>query len=177
MNQAMLNVPLTHDIRSENSLNRGFSPCQHPPFHLTGFGFLKRVPSSKVFRLWGRVTTKLCLTFLLTAPTWAFPYINADGKKVEVAPNLEPRKPAVVFFHAPWSKTSSRYQVELESWEAKQTDYTVLGVQVKNLTSPVAKQYGVTSVPWFVIYDEEGQISSCGQPALQEVLKLMKETP
>ncbi len=94
---------------------------------------------------------------------------------MELSSHLPKDQETVVFFHAPWSKTSARYQVELADWEKRQKKVTVLGVQIKNLGSPVAKQYSITSVPAFLVYDKKGELTHSGQAALSEVLKLMKE--
>lgn len=115
------------------------------------------------------------LLLALALPGQAFPFLNQDGKSVSVTDHLPAQKETVVFFHAPWSKTSSRYQVELNAWEKQQSKIAVLGVQVKALDSPVAKQYGVTEVPFFQIYNKKGELTHQGQSALSEVLKLMKE--
>lgn len=117
----------------------------------------------------------LFLALLLMAPALALPFINSDGKRVEVKSHLVREKTNVVFFHAPWSKTSSRYMAELSRWAPKQDDVVVLGVQVKKLGSPVAKQYGLTAVPTFLIFNEKGEETHSGQAALAEVLKMMKE--
>lgn len=115
------------------------------------------------------------LLLLLSSPGGAFPFINQDGKRVTVTDHLPVQQQTVVFFHAPWSKTSSRYQVELSSWEKRQTKTAILGVQVKALDSPVAKQYGVSEVPYFMIYNKKGELTHQGQSALGELLKMMKE--
>ena len=112
---------------------------------------------------------------MLSLPSQAFPFVNQDGARVELASHLPKDQETVVFFHAPWSKTSARYGVELSDWEKKQSKTAVLGVQVKNLTSPVAKQYNITAVPAFLIYDKTGQLKHSGQAALSEVLKMMSE--
>lgn len=115
------------------------------------------------------------LLLTLGAPGWAFPFINKDGQRVDIASQLPKDQETVVFFHAPWSKTSSRYQVELSGWEKKQSKVAILGVQVKALDSPVAKQYKITEVPAFYVYNKKGELTHQGQDALNEVLKMMKE--
>ena len=166
MHQTVLHVASPQDIRRKNPLDRSFSPGQRPPFHSRWFGFGRLTPSRL---LW------TALFALLWLPSQAFPFVNQDGARVELASHLPKDQEAVVFFHAPWSKTSARYGVELADWEKKQSKTAVLGVQVKNLTSPVAKQYNITAVPAFLIYDKTGQLKHSGQAALNEVLKMMSE--
>ena len=164
MHQAVLHIVPPQDIRREDPLDRSLSSGQRPPFHFRWFGFGGLVPL--------RLLSGLFLS-LLVSPSWAFPFVNQDGKRVELTSHLVDGKQTVVFFHAPWSKTSARYQVELTEWEKRQSKVGILGVQVKNLESPVAKQYSVTAVPSFLIYNAKGELTHSGQSALAEVLTMM----
>lgn len=166
MHQTVLHIASPQDIRRKNPLDRGFSPGQRPPFHSRWFGFGALTPSRL---LWA------ALFAFLSLPSLAFPFVNQDGARVELATHLAKDQETVVFFHAPWSKTSARYGVELANWEKTQSKTAVIGVQVKNLSSPVAKQYNITAVPAFLVYDKKGQLKHSGQTALSEVLKMMSE--
>jgi thioredoxin-like negative regulator of GroEL len=99
--------------------------------------------------------------------------MNKDGEKINLSSHLVEGRENVVFFHAPWSKTSSRYKVELEKWTQSNKDVAVFLVEVKNLKSPVAKQFHLTSVPAFSIYDGEGKLLASGQEAHNEVTKML----
>jgi hypothetical protein len=173
MNQAMLHISTSQDVRRENPLDRGLSPGQSTPFHLRWFGFQGSVPPCRFGR--DLLVAGLLVLVLLT-PAAAFPFINKEGQRVDITARLPKDQQTVVFFHAPWSKTSSRYQVELSDWEKKQDKVAILGVQLKSLDAPVARQYSVTSVPWFLVYNQKGELTSSGQAALTEVLKMMKES-
>jgi hypothetical protein len=106
---------------------------------------------------------------------WALPSLNEDGERVDVTSSLEEDKTNIVFFHAPWSKTSSRYKVELERWLPDHPEYKVLLVNVKSLKSPVAKQFKLEAVPAFQIYDEKGHLTKKGQAAQNEVVKILED--
>lgn len=166
MDQAVLHVASSQDIRREDPLDRSLSSGQRPPFHARKFGFERRVPSRLL---------AAALFGLLATPSLAFPFLNRDGATVNLSSHLPADQQSVVFFHAPWSKTSARYQVELAEWEKRQSKVAILGVQVKKLDSPVAKQYSITEVPAFLIYDKNGKLTHSGQAALSELLKMMKE--
>lgn len=172
MDQAMLDVSLAQDICGEDPLDGGFSSRQCTPFHPRWFGFAASGPS--LVSGLGRGCAALLLFCCLSAPGWAFPFINKDGQAVDIIAQLPPGQETVVFFHAPWSKTSSRYQVELSAWEKKQSKVAILGVQVKNLDSAVAKQYEVKELPMFLVFDKKGALTHQGASALQEVLEMMK---
>lgn len=99
--------------------------------------------------------------------------INRDGARVKIASHLVEDKTNIVFFHAPWSKTSSRYLVELGKKASSLDDVAIIRVDVGTLKSPVAKQYKLTSVPAFLIYDGDGELKMQGQEAQNEVVKLL----
>ncbi len=115
--------------------------------------------------------------FLSGSPVWGLNFIEDSGARVDVERHLEDGKVGIVFFHAPWSKTSSRYRAELENWAKGRTDVIVLGVTVPSMTAPVAKQYGLKQVPAFFVYDKEKVRTHSGGQALDEVLRMMKEGP
>jgi len=111
----------------------------------------------------------------VSGPLSALPELNKNGERVEVESRLVEGKVNVIFFHAPWSKTSSRYMVELDEWQKSQDETVVWQVNVPSLKSPAAKQYGLTNVPAFLIYNDKGELHKKGQSAQNEVIDMMKE--
>lgn len=176
MNQAVLDVALTEDVGRKDLLDGGLSSGQGTPFHSGRFGS-QPLSSSPVGSRWIATFGIACWLWLLALPASALPFVNKDGQRVELSSHLVAGKDTVVFFHAPWSKASGRYLAELTTWSQKQLDTAVIGVQVKALDSPVARQYQVTEVPFFLIYDGEGQLTHRGTGALSELLQRMKAKP
>ena len=119
----------------------------------------------------------LLLVLLTTPVVWAAPDLNTPGERVNISSHLVADKTNVVLFYARWNKTSMRYKEKLESWKPDK-DTVVHFVDVKAMTSPVAKQFKITELPAFEIYDEEGNLKMKGQSALNEVVKMkMLEKP
>lgn len=114
------------------------------------------------------------MLLLLLSPLAALPSANKPGERVVLRSVLADGKKTILFFHAAWSKTSGRYQVELERWARTNKDYLVLEVDVKTLKSPVAKQFKLGEVPAFAVYDEKGNLEKDGQSAFNEVTKLLQ---
>ena len=112
----------------------------------------------------------LLLVLLTTPAVWAAPDLNTPGERVNISSHLVADKTNVVLFYARWNKTSMRYKEKLESWKPDK-DTVVHFVDVKAMTSPVAKQFKVTELPAFEIYDEKGNLKMQGQSALNEVVK------
>ena len=150
-----------HDVGSVDTLY-GCSPStERTSFHGGLFGLSGRVPMLLTF-----------LLVLLVAPmALAAPDLNTPGERVNLSSHLVADKTNVVFFYARWNKTSMRYKEKLESWKPDK-DTVVHFVDVKAMTSPVAKQFKVSELPAFEIYDEEGNLKMKGQSALNEVVKM-----
>jgi hypothetical protein len=48
------------------------------------------------------------------------------------------------------------------------------GIRGIDWESPVARQYNIHSVPYFMIYDPSGKLTHQGQEAYTEVMRLLK---
>jgi len=164
MNQAVLHVGLTHDIGRVDSLYGSSPSTESASFHAQSFGFLGRVPRLLFL-------ASLFLTLWLAAPSLAGPDLNEPGERVSLSKHLVADKVNVVFFYARWNKTSMRYKEKLEDWQGDK-DTVLHVINVKALNSAVAKQFKLTEVPAFEIYDEEGRLKMKGQSALNEVVRM-----
>lgn len=162
MHQAVLNVGLTENIGGKDTLYRSPSSREGTSFHLGLFGFLGRVPRRFIVGV---------LLALLVGVAWAAPDINTEGERVSLASHLVEGKTNVVFFYARWNKTSMRYKEKLDDWKGDK-DVVLHTVNVKALNSPVSKQFKLSTLPAFEIYDEEGRLKMKDQSALNEVMKL-----
>lgn len=165
VNQAVVHLVLPQDVRGEDPLYGSPASSQGASFHVPSFWLQSRVP---------RVILALLL-LLLCGSVQALPVANEKGERIRVNSALVEGKKTVLFFHAPWSKTSGRYQVELERWQKKSDrEYAVVQVDVQTLKSPVSKQFKLAGVPAFRIYDEEGKLKASGQEAFNQVTELLK---
>lgn len=108
---------------------------------------------------------------LLWTHASAVPDLGEPGERVNLSSHLVEGKTNVVFFYAQWNKTSMRYKEKLDKWTPDK-DTVLHVVNVKAMKSPVAKQFNLTTLPTFLIYDEEGRLEMQGQPALNEVVKM-----
>lgn len=174
MNKAVLHPcsVKSKDIGCKDLFDRSFAPKQRSPFHEGRFGLWSHLPLSLNALL--RAIVGVVLVGLCTMQAIAFPFVSRDGKAFSVAPHLIEGKKTIVFFHAPWSKTSSRFQVDLTDLEKARPDLGIIGVDIRTLKSAVAKQYHVTEVPYFQIYSLDGNLLKSGPQAFAEVLDLMK---
>ena len=162
MNKAVLDVGFTQDVGGVDAFYRGSASGQSTSFHSHLFGFLRRVP---------RRSLTLLLLGLLCLAGPALADLADPGERVDISDHLIADKTNVVLFYAQWNRTSMRYKEKLDECEPDK-DTVLHFINLKSLKSPVAKQYKITSVPAFFIYDEEGRLKMKDQSALNEVVKM-----
>lgn len=57
----------------------------------------------------------------------------------------------------------------------KNSKITVLKIDIHDAGSPVARQYRIEKIPFFEIYDEEGELIARDQKAVKWLNKAMKK--
>ena len=170
MNQTMLDVRRPHNVGRVNSFDGSSSSGQSASFHFQWFVSQVRVPRRGLARC-----LMLMFLLLLTCQAWALPSVSEDGKRIQVKRVLVEGKENILFFHASWSKTSSRYKVELEKWQSQNPDSVIHLVDIKTLKSPVAKQFKLDNVPAFQIFDKRGELEESGQQAYNTISKRLSK--
>lgn len=166
VNQTVLGSFSPKDIGSKDPFDWRFASGQCAAFHLAGFGFGQRVPRSALL-------TFVLLLCLCCTPAWALRYSERPGERIRIESVLEKDKSNLIFFHAAWSKTSSRYLAQLQTWSKSHPGTSVYVVNVLNLNSPVAKQFKLKKVPAFRVYDGTGTLTHSGQDAHNEVVEML----
>lgn len=91
--------------------------------------------------------------------------INLPGSRVDLKPRLVAGKTNVIHFYADWCPACQKWKPTLDAINARFPDMTVLFVNIDGFDSPVAKQYGITSVPTFRIVDGRGRLVAHGKKA------------
>lgn len=57
----------------------------------------------------------------------------------------------------------------------KNRDIIVLKIDIDEPDSPVARQYQIKNIPYFEIYDAEGELLAAGEEAVEWLDQAMKE--
>lgn len=112
----------------------------------------------------------LAFLLLATLPALSVKDINQSGERVDVKAHLVPEKINIIEFVTSWDRAAARLHLQLTEYEKSNPDVVVLRVQVKNMQSPVAKQYNLDKIPHYIIYDEKGELMCQGQAAFQEIV-------
>ncbi|MFA5506419.1 MAG: thioredoxin family protein [Vulcanimicrobiota bacterium] len=138
-----------------------------------------------------RTFQSLCLTLILLALAGpgladgtAYRTINADkaGERVEIAPHLVEGKLNIVDFYSFFCPPCKAIMPDLEKLAAQDSNVVVSTIDINrpgtrgiDWNSPVARQYKLRSIPYFQVYDANGELVAEGQPAKDLVMKMMQD--
>jgi thiol-disulfide isomerase/thioredoxin len=91
--------------------------------------------------------------------------LNEPGERVELRRYLSSRKTNVVYFYADWCPGCEKWKPTMEAVNAQFPNVMVHYVNLGDFDSPVARQYGITSVPSFRVLDRKGRLIAEGNAA------------
>ena len=132
-----------------------------------------------IFAVLVALVSALLLTnaFCVAEEEHKLPVLNEDnpGGEVNIEEYLIPGKINVIDFYAEWCSPCRNITPYLEELDATREDLVVLKINIKEWDSPVCQQYGINSVPNFMIYNEEGKLAIEGDKAWDEVMRMLNE--
>ena len=95
----------------------------------------------------------------------------SDGQRVYIKKHLVDGKITAFMFHAKWCGACKKIMPKLENMANNTKQIALRRVDIADFNSPVAKQYDISSVPYFIIYDEYGnQVSKGSSRNLYQVV-------
>lgn len=109
--------------------------------------------------------------------------INAEnpGQEIDIQRFIQPNKITIFDFYSEYCGPCLMISPKLKILDSRREDIIVHkvdinrpGIQGIDWRSPVARQYNLRSVPYFIIYDSSGNLTHRGQEAYQEVMRLIK---
>jgi thiol-disulfide isomerase/thioredoxin len=141
----------------------------------------------RIFATLGLSFLALTLTLLGAAGSGAAGQVqeaNAGqgGQPLEIKALYVPGQITVIDFYSPYCPPCMQLAPMMEQLAQKRADLTIKkvninrpGVQGIDWKSPLARQYNLRSVPFFVIFNAQGKIAAQGEPALKQVLLWLQE--
>ncbi|MFN8612741.1 MAG: thioredoxin family protein [Vulcanimicrobiota bacterium] len=107
-----------------------------------------------------------CLVFL---PAQAeFHSVDGSRKEVDIETLVVPEKQNIFCFYAANNSICrALYPQFVQLGSRRLTEFHL--VDVGSVSSPTSKKYALTSVPYFVIYNNRGKLVSEGAPAYKQV--------
>jgi len=105
---------------------------------------------------------------------------HRPGEEIELAGFIPAGKMTIVDFYSEYCPPCRQISPKLAKLGKKRRDLAILkfdinrrGVRGIDWGSPLARQYGIQSVPNFRIYDRRGELQAEGQPAFTLVVQLL----
>lgn len=106
---------------------------------------------------------------------------DAPGQQIEIAKYVVPGKINVFDFYSKYCGPCMAIAPYLEKLAGKRADVVVNKVDINrpavagiDWSSPVVRQYGLQSVPHFVIYDASGKKTAEGESAYRKVMEMIR---
>lgn len=104
------------------------------------------------------------------------------GERAELHSLLHNGKTTIFDFYSDYCPPCRKISPRLEELDRKRDDIVVVKINInrKNVrgidwNSPLARQYDLRSIPYFIIYDSSGHLTHKGNAAWQQVYQLLTE--
>ena len=132
------------------------------------------------------VLAALLALALISSGAWAgaVPEANSGnpGQTLDVKSLLVKGKTTLIYFHSPFCPPCVRLAPLLAQLAAKRPDLAVKkvninrpGIQGIDWRSPLAQQYKIRQVPYFMIFNPQGQLVAQGREAVEPVGRWLRE--
>ncbi len=183
-----------HRIREQEERERAFVPAAHTPMHLNSTRVVIKGNNSSNSKATHNIDDKN-VTHNNNADDYykkgeekndtrnkRSHFIVIPGKKVDVADLAIPGKTTIFDFFSEYCAPCRKISPILEELDRRRNDIVVIklninrqGVKGIDWNSPLAKQYRITSIPYFIIYDGNGNRTHEGMRASYRVQQLLQE--
>ena len=108
--------------------------------------------------------------------------IGKPGQPIDVKPYAVPGKTTVFDFNSPYCGPCRRMAAELEKIVKRRHDIVVRSILIDrpgskgiDFGSPIAEQYKLQGIPYFIIYDGKGKQVADGDKAYEMILTWAKQ--
>jgi len=103
------------------------------------------------------------------------------GQEIDIQRFIQSNKTTIFDFYSEYCGPCQRISPMLKRLDSRREDIIVHKVDINrpgirgiDWGSPVARQYNLHSVPYFIIYDPSGKLTHQGQEAYTEVMRLIR---
>ena len=101
--------------------------------------------------------------------------LNTPGLDYNFQPYLTQGRVSIVYFYADWCPACRQLNPMMDEINKQIPDMQVLFMNIGEWNTPVAQQYGVTSVPYLMIYDKSGSLVASGREARDWMLEALRQ--
>jgi thiol-disulfide isomerase/thioredoxin len=103
------------------------------------------------------------------------------GQEIDIQNFVQPNKITIFDFYSEFCGPCKRISPKLKRLDSRREDIIIHQVDINrpgirgiDWGSPVARQYNLRAIPYFIIYDSSGNLTHQGQEAYEEVMRLIK---
>jgi thioredoxin 1 len=143
------------------------------------------VPLFTAHRGWLVLAVLLSLV-LIPAGAWAGAEVDANtgrgGETLDLKPLLTKGKTNLIDFYSPFCPPCVRLAPVMEQLAARRPDLAIHKVNINrpdvrgiDWRSPLAQQYKIRQVPYFIIFSPQGKIVAQGPGAIEQVKSWLRE--
>jgi thiol-disulfide isomerase/thioredoxin len=104
------------------------------------------------------------------------------GQPMEIKALLAPGQVTVIDFYSPFCPPCMRLAPLMEQLAQKRADLALKKININrpevqgiDWRSPLAQQYRIHSVPYFMIFNPQGKLAAQGEAALRQIIRWLKE--
>lgn len=90
---------------------------------------------------------------------------NKPGEDADFRPYLHSGRNTIVYFYADWCPACRRITPLMEQLNATDPNMQVVFMDIREWSSPVTRQYAITSVPHLKVFDKSGSLAAQGRDA------------
>ena len=90
---------------------------------------------------------------------------NTPGQDADFVSYLDQGRVSVVYFYADWCPACRKLSPVMDQINAVVPDMQVLFMNIEDWGTPVARQYGISFVPYLKVYDKSGKLVAEGKNA------------
>jgi endonuclease YncB( thermonuclease family)/thiol-disulfide isomerase/thioredoxin len=96
---------------------------------------------------------------------------NRPGQNADFRAYLNQGRITIVYFYADWCPACRGLSPVMEAINEQIPDMQVLFMNIEDWNTPVTHEYGITSVPYLRIYDQNGNLAATGREARDWLLR------
>ena len=111
-----------------------------------------------------RNRSRAAATVKPTAKPTAKP-LNRPGLDTDLSPYLSQGRTSIVYFYADWCPACRQMTPLMDAINSGNPDTQVLFMNIADWGTPVAQRYSITSIPYFRIFDKNGNLVAEGKDA------------
>jgi len=86
----------------------------------------------------------------------------SSGERVNINRFLAKNKITAFLFYADWCHSCKKVKPQVEDFARSSDNFVLREIDITEFESPVTNQYGIKSIPYFLVYDESGNLAAKG---------------